>query len=78
MTGLEPAMDSLKGCVLGRFAFILKVGTHGEIRTHNLLFLRQAPLPIWPRVRKKLPAAGLEPAAFRLEDGRSDSIELRR
>lgn len=53
MTGLEPAMHSLKGCVLDRFAFILsvKIGTHGEIRTHNLLFLRQAPLPIWLRVR---------------------------
>lgn len=29
-----------------------EIGTRGEIRTPNFLFLRQAPLPIWPRVRK--------------------------
>ena len=29
-----------------------RFGTHGEIRTLNYLFLKQEPLPIWPRVRK--------------------------
>lgn len=28
------------------------IGTRGEIRTPNILFLRQAPLPIWPRVQE--------------------------
>lgn len=31
---------------------LARIGTRGKIRTFNILFLRQAPLPIWPRVRK--------------------------
>ena len=43
-------------------------GTHGEIRTLNLLFLRQEPLPIRLRVHLILPMPGLEPGTFCLED----------
>ena len=62
-TGLEPARNSSKDCLLDRFAFVPEIGTRREIRTLTFLFLRQTPLPIWPRVRKNLVrAAGFEPA----------------
>ena len=48
-TGLEPATNSLKGCLLDDFAFVPD-GMRGKIRTFIGLFLRQAPLPAGLRV----------------------------
>lgn len=63
--GFEPMIDGFADRGLGRLAIPAKLGTRGEIRTPNILFLRQAPLPIWPRVRafhELVRAAGFEPA----------------
>ena len=52
-------------------------GTRGEIRTLNLLFLRQAPLPVGLHRPGKVNPARFELAAFGFVDQRSVRAELR-
>ena len=51
--GFEPMINGFADRRLGPLGYTRnRSGTRGEIRTPNILFLRQAPLPIWPRVRE--------------------------
>lgn len=78
VSGFEPEINGSANRRLCPLDCTRKTGTRGEIRTLNILFLRQAPLPIWPRVHGSLPVPGLEPGTCRLENDCSNSFELHR
>ena len=63
-TGLEPARNSLKGCLLDRFAFVPICWYAWKDSNLHDLFLRQVPLPIWATRTwmNVVRAAGFEPA----------------
>lgn len=49
--GFEPMISGFAGRRLWPLGYARsEIGTRGRIRTFTFLFLRQVPLPIWPRV----------------------------
>ena len=79
-TGLEPARNSLKGCVLGRFAFIpAKLMWYAwKDSNFHLLVSKTSASPFGLHARGNLPRLRLELRTSCLQDRRSSHFELPR